>query len=64
MPTSVRLGEAHATKVPRLGWKVTHPGNLPDFHLLMDLLMEVEAAGMALDEAAQKYGAVVEYKDE
>lgn len=56
---TICLGEAVASKVPGLGWKVTHPGNLPDFHRLMDLLMEVESAGVPLDEAAQKYGAVV-----
>lgn len=62
MSTRIRLGlgPTEARKIPGLGWEVTQTGNLPDFHRLMDLLMEVEAAETPLDEAAQKYGAVVE----
>ncbi|MCX7740610.1 MAG: hypothetical protein N2047_06255 [Meiothermus sp.] len=59
----VRLGRTEAWRVP-LGWEVAQKGDFPEFRRLMDLLMEVEAAGMPLEEAAQKYGAVVVENEE
>lgn len=56
----IQIGEAQARSLPGVGWEVIAPGSIYDFHRLMDLLMDVEVGGMPIEEAAQKYGAVVE----